>query len=456
MRFIALPLIGLLTACSPGSNPDVTDRATPLDMRLPPMKVFNTSTVQQPIRSNATIARDFLDLTFQLESGRAVPRLTRFDGPISVRVGGKPAPPSLMGDLNALLERLRSEAKIPIQLTTRKDANITVEIITRNQLQRTVPNAACFVVPGVSGWADYRKRRGSAIVDWATLTKRTRITVFIPAETSPQEIRDCLHEEIAQGLGPLNDLYRLPDSVFNDDNFHTVLTGFDMLILRAYYDPVLKNGMTQQQVVSVLPGVIQRLNPAGGRGIPARAPQTERAWINAIETALNPTRSPSSRLTSARKALRIAQRNGWADNRLAFSHFIVGRLNMGVANVTSLNNFQDADRFYGSSTTTKLQRAHVGVNLAAFALRSGDGQTAIDLADAYIPSVMRSENAALLSTFLMMKAEGLDQIGRKDEAAEIRLESLGWARYGFGEPREISARLSEIAALSPKSVEQRN
>jgi len=34
---------------------------------------------------------------------------------------------------------------------------------------------------------------------------------------SPQEVRDCLHEELAQALGPLNDLYRLPDSVFNDD-----------------------------------------------------------------------------------------------------------------------------------------------------------------------------------------------------------------------------------------------
>ena len=52
-------------------------------------------------------------------------------------------------------------------------------------------------------------------------------------------MRDCLHEELAQALGPLNDLYRLPNTVFNDDNFHSVLTGFDMTILRATYAPGL-------------------------------------------------------------------------------------------------------------------------------------------------------------------------------------------------------------------------
>ena len=64
-------------------------------------------------------------------------------------------------------------------------------------------------------------------------------------------MRDCLHEELAQALGPLNDLYHLPDSVFNDDNIHTVLTGFDMLILRAAYAPELRTGMTREQVEAV-------------------------------------------------------------------------------------------------------------------------------------------------------------------------------------------------------------
>ena len=108
--------------------------------------------------------------------------------------------------------------------------------------------------------------------------------IFLPNDASPQEARDCLHEELAQAIGPLNDLYRLPDSVFNDDNVHTVLTGFDMLILRAYYAPELRSGMTRAQVAAKLPAILSRYNPAGDNLSPVHASETPRAWINAIQT----------------------------------------------------------------------------------------------------------------------------------------------------------------------------
>jgi hypothetical protein len=31
----------------------------------------------------------------------------------------------------------------------------------------------------------------------------------------------------------------------------------------------------------------------------------------------------------------------------------------------------------------------------------------------------------------------------------VRLDSLGWARYGFGSEAEVGARLIEIAAIAP-------
>jgi hypothetical protein len=154
-------------------------------------------------------------------------------------------------------------------------------------MQRVVPQAACFVVPRVSSWAEFRRARGSRDLDWTTLTGRDRVAVFIPSDVSPQEVRDCLHEEVAQALGPLNDLYRLPDSVFNDDNFHAVLTGFDMLILRTYYDAELANGMTRAEVSARLPGILARLNPGGARGRAARCA---------------PPRGPGSRRSRPRSA----------------------------------------------------------------------------------------------------------------------------------------------------------
>ena len=50
---------------------------------------------------------------------------------------------------------------------------------------------------------------------------------------------------------------------------------------------------------------------------------------------------------------------------------------------------------------------------------------------------------------MMFKAEALAMQGRDPEAAALRLDSLGWARYGFGSDRNVRARLREIAALNP-------
>jgi hypothetical protein len=61
----------------------------------------------------------------------------------------------------------------------------------------------------------------------------------------------------------------------------------------------------------------------------------------------------------------------------------------------------------------------------------------------------RHRNAALLSTLLMLRAEALALEGRMGEARAARLDSLGWARYGFGADWAVRAKLREIAALSP-------
>jgi len=63
--------------------------------------------------------------------------------------------------------------------------------------------------------------------------------------------------------------------------------------------------------------------------------------------------------------------------------------------------------------------------------------------------VIRHENAALVATLNMLRAEALELSGRGVEAQAVRLDSLGWARYGFGADGVIRAKLREISALSP-------
>ena len=450
MRNHLLPFCLLLVGCMPGAIPDQASRAAqPAAMSaLPPVKTFATPTPAPPQRSNADIARDFLELAFRLESGRDLPVFTRFEQPITIRVTGT-APATLMPDLTKLVYRLNAEAGLNVSITTAPDAKITVQAVTRAQIRKNLPTAACFVVPNIGDISEYRSARRSSKANWGLLRKREKMAVFVPSDASPQEVRDCLHEELAQAIGPLNDLYRLPDSVFNDDNIHTVLTGFDMLILRAYYAPELFNGMTHRQVAARLPAILARLNPAGEHAPSIRPAPTPRSWINAIQTALGPGASYGQRRTAARNALGIAQSLGWQDHRRAFAHYAMGRLLAATDPEAALGHFQAADRYYASSPHTTLHRAYVASQLAAHALTRGDGDTALAYVNRAIPIASRYENAALLSTLMLLRAEALDLTGRASEAAHVRLDSLGWARYGFGADWAVRAKMREIGALNP-------
>ncbi|MEJ8560819.1 DUF2927 domain-containing protein [Yoonia sp. GPGPB17] len=275
MKRLAALALAFVAACAEmPADPD------PIRLTFPEVQRFAGTSPGPATRPNSEMALDFIDLAFRMESGRPLPVFTRFEGPITVRVAGNLRPEN-REDLTDLLERLRGEARIDIRLTNDTEANIVIETVPNRTLQRIAPNAACFVVPRVQSWAELRGARDTPTLNWATLQTREKAGVFIPSDVTPQEVRDCLHEELAQALGPLNDLYRLPDSVFNDDNIHAVLTGFDMLVLRAYYAPELRSGMSEQQVADRLPGIFSRLNPRGQRQggtshRPPRAPGSQR------------------------------------------------------------------------------------------------------------------------------------------------------------------------------------
>ncbi|WP_152467080.1 DUF2927 domain-containing protein [Sulfitobacter sp. THAF37] len=440
----------LLNACVPASDPDVATRAAVNTgaSTLPPMKNFAASRPEAPVRSNNDLALDFIELSFQMESGRALPVLTRFEGPITLRVTGAP-PPTLMPDLNRLLARLRNEAGIDITQSRSDTAHITIQAVTREDIRKVLPQAACFVTPNVTSIQDYRSARRLPRTNWTLLKTREKVAIFLPNDASPQEVRDCLHEELAQALGPLNDLYRLPDSVFNDDNVHTVLTGFDMLILRAYYDPALRSGMTRGQVAAALPAIFARINPKG-TGKPARyATRTPEEWSRAIQTALGRQVSLKSRQNAAQKSIRIAAEMGWEDHRRAFAHYAMGRAIQSTDPELAQKHYLTADRYYALTPGTRLHRAYVATQLSAYAISTGDADRALRLIAPHIQTAEQSENAALLSTLLLLRAEALELQGRATEARGVRLDSVGWARYGFGPDWAVRAKLREIASLNP-------
>lgn len=439
--------LAALTACAPLAQ---VSKSAPPDATGVGFGTLNAGAMAEGLPGSAGLARDFMDLTFAMESGRELAVFSRFEGPVSIALTGQ-VPPSAPRDLAALVGRLQREAGLPVSVARQAGpASITIEFIPKATLRSYAPTAACFVVPNVSSMAEYRRLRGTSAVDWAGVTVRTRAAIFVPSDTSPQEIRDCLHEEVAQALGPLNDLYRLPDSVFNDDNFHSVLTRFDMLILRAYHAPQLASGMSRDQVARAIPGILAGLNPGGGAMGSRQTGPTPRAWTGAIETALGRKGNVAVRRQGAERALAIARTEGWSDNRLAFSHFALARLSAGSDPNRALGQFAAAAAIYARQPGGEVHVAHVDMQLAAMALASGEAVQAMRFADRAIPVIQRFENAALLATVMLIKAEAMDRLGDRTGAAALRLDSQPWARYGFGTETVVKARMRDIATVAER------
>ncbi|WP_170343998.1 DUF2927 domain-containing protein [Ruegeria atlantica] len=430
-RLSALFLALIVAGCATVETIELPDQVTVVEVSLPPAKSFSTARPSPPARSNKNIASDFLSLHFELESGAALPVFTRFETPVTVRLTGSPTA-SMQQDLTRLLNRLRREAGINIRQIDEGQANITIEAVSQKDILRILPNAACFVVPNSSSLEEYRRDRRKIKSSWTELRKRERLGIFIPYDVSPQEIRDCLHEELAQALGPLNDLYHLPDSVFNDDNIHTVLTGFDMLILRAAYAPELRTGMTRDQVAAVIPGVLGRLNPRGDRVAVQPFTDTPREWIDAIQKSLGPGSGSPRQMRAARKAARIGQQQGWTDHRRAYPHYLMGRMEQFRDPNEAQRQFQIAQQFLKATPGTDVHQAYITTQTAAFALAQDKGPSVLPELDRAIDVMTRAENASLLATLLLLKSEALRQAGQIQKARAVRLDSLGWARYGFG------------------------
>lgn len=444
-----------LAACSApfedaGTGASHPTRAVITDTSLPPIKSFRAAPAVATQRANSDLTRDFLDLSFALESGRALPQFTRFEGPILVKIEGRETA-TLRSDLSQLINRLRSESKIDIKLIREGSANIIIQSVAKKDIRRALPHAACFVVPNVSSLAEYRRARSASRTDWAQLQKREKLAIFLPYDTSPQDSRDCLHEELAQAIGPLNDLYRLNDSVFNDDNFHAVLTGFDMLILRAYYDPALQNGMSRTEVARALPAIFARINPQGVSAPRNPQPATNRQWINAIQSALGPTGANNRRLQEAQRAINIASAESWNDHRRGFSHYALARLLQSTQGEIANQHYRLADRYFRQSAPNGPHRSIVASQLAAYELAVGKPQEALRIVDANLDAARTYENAVQLASLLMLKSEALAALGRAQEAQASRLDSLGWARYGFGPEWAVRAKLREVASLNPKN-----
>ena len=137
------------------------------------------------------------------------------------------------------------------------------------------------------------------------------------------------------------------------------------------------------------------------------------------------------------------------DHRLGVSLLTLGRLTLRRDPETAAKNFTEAyTLFRDAFGDDDVRTAQAGVHLAALALGVGQYDVAIRLADRHRQAAIAGQNAILLAGLLSIKAEALAAQGQAGEAQAVRLDSLRWARYGFGDADGALAReQAQLAAL---------
>ncbi len=425
--WVVMALAGLLSACA---------------STLPTTPSGPSTSGQGVARSNNAIANEFLSLVFETENGTRIPRLLRYEG--AIRVNLDPDLQAYRRDLENVLQKIRSQSEIDIALGNGASVNIYVERVSAAALRRSYPTAACVVVPGVSSFSQFL--RGD-FPRWSRQTRLQKAAVFIPDNAPPYIVRACLNEEIAQALGPVNDLYLVADTVFNDDNVFNSLTDYDLLILRVLYHPQLSTGMSRTQAAPLVARILRGINPAGQIAGPLG--QSNLSWKRQIETAMNSRNPRAARLRSAENAVQISRRLG--DHRLAHSLLIYGRLNLQNRPDLAAPAFREAyslsQRLLGPDN---LRTALAGMHMAAVALSAERFGDVITLSTPALATAQRYDDPVLAAGLLGLRALAFAQLEQNSKAQAARLASAEQARYAFGNnATQIAAAQAQIDGLLP-------
>lgn len=206
--------------------------------------------------------------------GSAQP-LRRWTSPVRVRTyfGGSVDDTTRSRDsaaVAAYAARLGRVTGHPISVTTSASANMHVFIVGEDDREGAVEQVRALEPGTGSDFTDFLRRmpRNTYCIvlaygeQSAPHVLRSAI-VLIRAELPELMRRSCIHEEMAQGLGLLNDSPEARPSIFNDDDEFAFLTTHDEALLRLLYDRRLAPGQSFDQVRPVIGAQTEALASPG-------------------------------------------------------------------------------------------------------------------------------------------------------------------------------------------------
>jgi hypothetical protein len=382
--------------------------------------------------SNESLAELFVTLTHELEWGGRRPGLARYEGPVRVGVTG-PGAGRHIGFLDRYLAELRIRAGVPIARTA-PPHNLLVRFVPGRDFRARMPRHYCVVAPGRPDWDTFRRSpRRHGTRPFEQLTTITATTVFIPDNAPPHLARACLVEEIAQALGPANDLYGLGPSIFNDDAAHSWPTRLDFLMLETLYAPELRSGLGRSETRARALLALDRLNPEGRGALPLPDARPERMedWVETLRDAFDRSRTAERRLGSARQALAIAA------DRAPFSAYHCRSLTALARErrdepQAALAILDEAARVCATSHgPDDIRIAHVRLEQARLLYLGGRASAAWGAAEGLEAQFAAHRQADRLAELYALQAAVLRAI-HAPGSAELRTRADAWRAYAFG------------------------
>ncbi|QIE55258.1 DUF2927 domain-containing protein [Pikeienuella piscinae] len=431
----ALALVGCAAPPEPVSIYREPARTTPhIVAPRPDWPGWGAALNREEIRWSAeTLADDFIELTFVSEWGAVRDRLLRWEEPVRVALSG-PELAAYRSDAAALIARIAAGAPgLDIALAPEDEANITLRTAPAEAMAQVAPDALCFLIPFSGEWRAWREAEARGVRVWEGLERLDAITIFLPTFAAPHEIRACMEEEIAQALGPMNDIMRLEDSVFNDDNARGALTSFDLLMLRILYDPEMRTGMSPVEARrTALTALARPGTPRTGDRLRRRAPADPIYADLVTRAALAPV--PAAEALWAERALVLAESFGPYDHRRGAATLEAGRAAFfDGRSKDAIRLLRRAEEIFLATLGPDSPRlADTRTDLGAILTQAGRPEEALVVLDAAIPALGANADAWSLAHAFRWRALALAESGNLHNAAETAREALDWARYVYG------------------------
>ena len=195
-------------------------------------------------------------------------RLSRWEQPIRYRVIGEAATGADRGEYRSFATKLAGLTGLDI---TEEDENPNLTILILGPEERRVfisqlqENGLADRMPLVIEWADDISYPcvGQVGYEDSDTGLITGAMIVIKGELEGVLRSSCIHEELTQTLGLMNDDPDVRPSIFNDDQEFALLTEHDEILLRILYDRRLRAGMEAEEARPLLPEIIEEIRPNG-------------------------------------------------------------------------------------------------------------------------------------------------------------------------------------------------